>query len=469
MRLPDSAHTSRPWRIHELTRDFRLEDVWELPGRGGPDDFPRLVELIASKDPSKGSSRAARALWAIRWKLGELLGWDDPDAGVGSRAPTLRDRLPADLRGRSGPDFAALPFTPLFLTDSEFAAEIANRTMHGVMHIGRVPDGSGDYRAQMAVLVKPNGRFGTAYMAAIRPFRHLIVYPAAMRDGRDLWQRASAATPHTPAHRGRAEAPDAEAVVEEFLTRQREMYAGGDLEAMQELLAEDVVWHVPGTSPIAGDHRGREAVTGYFRLRRELAGGAIQVAKKGEAHHDEALVQLADGRAPLGGREVVWRTAGVYRVADGRIAEAWLVPLDQEQFDRVWGATRPAPFVSIQRVRPQECAAGTMLGHPRFPEFFEAAFLECWHDRFGQLDASLGPDRRLMLAAGNIRYLAPVRADDELRIEVALDRITERSIQIHYDAFVENARVAEGASRYVCLDAESGEPASLPDRIASKK
>jgi acyl-CoA thioesterase FadM/ketosteroid isomerase-like protein len=469
MRLPDSAHTSRPWRIHELTRDFRLEDVWELPGRGGPDDFPRLVELIASRDPSKGSSRAARALWAIRWKLGELLGWDDPDAGLGSRVPTLRDRLPADLRGRSGPDFAALPFTPLYLTDSEFAAEIANRTMHGVMHIGRVPNGSGGYRAQMAVLVKPNGRFGTAYMAAIRPFRHLIVYPAAMRDRRDLWERASAAAPRTLAERGKAEALDAEAVVEEFLTRQREMYAGGDLEAMQELLAENVVWHVPGTSPIAGDYRGHEAVTGYFRLRRELAGGAIQIAKRGEAHHDTALVQLADGRAPLGGREVVWRTAGVYRVADGRIAEAWLVPLDQEHFDRVWGATRPAPFVSIQRVPPQECAPSTMLGHPRFLEFFEAAFLECWHDRFGQLDASLGPDRRLTLAAVNIRYLAPVRADDEVRIEVALDRITERSIQIHYDAFVENARVAEGGSRYVCLDAESGEPASLPDTIASKK
>jgi acyl-CoA thioesterase FadM/ketosteroid isomerase-like protein len=470
MRLPNSAHTSRPWRIHELTRDFRLEDVWELPGRGSPDDFPRLVELIASRDPSKGSSRAARALWAIRWKLGELLGWDDPDAGLGSRVPTLRDRLPADLReGRSGPDFDALPFTPLYLTESEFAAEIANRTMHGVMHIGRVPDGSGGYRAQLAVLVKPNGRFGTAYMAVIRPFRHLIVYPAAMRGGRDLWERAGDPTPRTLAQRGRAEAPDAEAVVEEFLSRQREMYAGGDLEAVQELLAEDVVWHVPGTSPIAGDYRGREAVTGYFRLRRGLAGGAIRVAKRGEAHHDEALVQLADGRAPLGGREVLWRTAGVYRVADGRIAEAWLVPLDQEHFDRVWGATRPAPFVSSRRVRPQECAASSMLGQPRLLEFLEAAFLECWHDRFGQPDASLGPDRRLTVAAVNIRYLAPVRAGDELRIEVALDRITERSIQVHYDAFVEGARVAEGGSRYVWLDAESGEPTSLPDSTASKQ
>ena len=260
-----------------------------------------------------------------------------------------------------------------------------------------------------------------------------------------------------------AEAPDAKPVVEEFLARQREMYAGGDLTTVEELLAEDVVWHVPGMSPIAGDYRGRESVSGYFRVRRELAGGTIRIAKGGEAHHEEALVQLADGRAPLGGREVVWRTAGVYRVADGRIAEAWLVPIDQEHFDRAWAATRPAPFVYIQRVGPRECAASALLGHLRLLELFEAAFIECWRDRFGHLD---GADRRLTAAAVDVRYLAPVRSDDELRIEVALDRLTERSIQVHYDAFVDDARVAEASSRHVCVDRESGEPASLPDGIA---
>ena len=35
MRLPDAAHTDRPWRIHEVARDFRLEDVWALPTPGG--------------------------------------------------------------------------------------------------------------------------------------------------------------------------------------------------------------------------------------------------------------------------------------------------------------------------------------------------------------------------------------------------------------------------------------------------
>src|SRR5436190_12722402 len=130
------------------------------------------------------------------------------------------------------------------------------------------------------------------------------------------------------------EDPRVKAIVEQFLARQREMYAGGELAAVEELLAEDVVWHVPGTSPIAGDYRGREAVSGYFRARRRLAGGAMAITKHADASHDEAVVQLADGRAALGdGEEVVWRTAGVYRVADGSIAEAWLVPLDQDQFD----------------------------------------------------------------------------------------------------------------------------------------
>jgi YbgC/YbaW family acyl-CoA thioester hydrolase len=262
-----------------------------------------------------------------------------------------------------------------------------------------------------------------------------------------------------------ADAPAAKAVVEAFLERQREMYAGGDLGPVEEMLAEDVIWHVPGTSPIAGEYRGRDAVTGYFRLRRELAGGAVHVTTEGEAHHSEALVQLADGRARLGGADVVWRTAGVYRIANGRIAEAWLVPLDSEHFDRAWGATRPAPFVYVQRVRPQDCAASTMLGHPRFLEFFEAAFIECWRERFGPLDASLGPDRRLTVAEVNVRYLAPVHADDELRIEVTLDRITRRSIQVHYAAFVERTHVAAASSRYVCLDARSGEPAALPGGI----
>ena len=196
MKLPDEAHTSYPWLIHALAPDFELEDVWALPTPGGPDDFPLLVERLAGADPATQSpSRIARVLWAVRWKLGEIFGWDDEDTGIGSRVGTLRDRLPADLRDRpSGPKFDAVPFTALYLTENEWAAEVANKTVHGVMHLAWVAEGQGSYQGRMAVYVKPRGRLGRAYMALIKPFRLWLVYPALMRQMEREWLRRRAVT-----------------------------------------------------------------------------------------------------------------------------------------------------------------------------------------------------------------------------------------------------------------------------------
>src|SRR4051794_1179101 len=190
VRLPSSAHTSQAWRIHELAKDFRLEDVWALPTPGGKDDFPRLVRLTSSFDAARGSAGAVRALFALRWKLGELFGLDGPDSGLGLRVPSLRDRLPADLRdGPSAPGSGEGRFRSLYLTNDEWALEIANQTMHGVLHLGWVADEErGGHRGQMAVLVKRNGSLGAAYMAAIAPFRHRIVYPLMLQALEREWQ-----------------------------------------------------------------------------------------------------------------------------------------------------------------------------------------------------------------------------------------------------------------------------------------
>lgn len=188
MPLPQAAHLTRPWRIHEIAGDFRLEDVWALPTPGAADEFPILVEGFTSADPAMTLSGAGRALWSLRWKLGDLFGLDGQGSGLGSRVTTLRGRLPDDLRAAPGPVFETLPFTSLYLTDDEFAAEIANQTMHGILHLGWVAEGDGGYRGQMAVYVRPNGLLGNAYMAAIKPFRYLVVYPQMLRAMERRWQ-----------------------------------------------------------------------------------------------------------------------------------------------------------------------------------------------------------------------------------------------------------------------------------------
>lgn len=191
MSLPTEAHTTLPWRIHDIAPDFDVYDVWALPTPGGPGDFPRLKQQFLSGDIANNPSFIARSLFAIRWRLGEIFGWDDDATTVGERVHSLRERLPEDLRGVPVVNPTDLPFTTVFETENEWAAEMANRTVHCVMHVGWVPDADvpGGFRGQMAVLVKPNGLWGRAYMAAIGPFRHLLVYPPLMRGIAEKWEK----------------------------------------------------------------------------------------------------------------------------------------------------------------------------------------------------------------------------------------------------------------------------------------
>ncbi|WP_439674445.1 DUF2867 domain-containing protein [Embleya sp. MST-111070] len=187
MKLPRTAYTDQPWRIHELTRDFRVEDVWSFRTPGaGPDDFPTMLAALRAAGGLAKQSAPARFLFAARRQIGTLLGWDEPKAGIGARVPSLRDRLPADLRDSPGFESEEMPLTPVYELDTECARELVNKTVHAIMHLGWVPTASGDHELRMAVLVKPNGTFGRLYMAAIAPFRHLVVYPALTRQ----WERA---------------------------------------------------------------------------------------------------------------------------------------------------------------------------------------------------------------------------------------------------------------------------------------
>jgi hypothetical protein len=202
MRLPNAAHESGPWRIREIAPDFTLEDVWALPVHGSAEDFAALVELATSSDPATLSSRPARILWDVRDRLGSWFDLGRISAPVdaaesadgrrlpipGKRETSLAERLPADLRDSAADvQFKSLPFKALYLTDTEFAGELSNQTVHGVMHLGWVDQGEGRYQGQMAVYVKPRGALGKAYMELIKPFRHWIVYPALMRQMERTW------------------------------------------------------------------------------------------------------------------------------------------------------------------------------------------------------------------------------------------------------------------------------------------
>jgi len=131
------------------------------------------------------------------------------------------------------------------------------------------------------------------------------------------------------------EHPNAD-LIRDFHEHQNRFYAGGEQEPARALLAEDVVWHVPGRSAIAGDHRGRDEVLRYFAARRDLAHGTFRIAVRGVLADNERAVIFAGGQVQRDGNSFDWETASVFRIVDGKIAECWVLPYDQYRFDEIW-------------------------------------------------------------------------------------------------------------------------------------
>ncbi|MCP2339445.1 DUF2867 domain-containing protein [Actinomadura rupiterrae] len=212
MRLPLEAHTDRPWRIHEIAPDFLVEDVWSYRTPGaGPDDFPQMIaalDALGGLDNPK-QHPAVRFLFAVRWKLGALLGWDKPKTGLAGRVRSLVERLPDDLRqDDAGAPVTGTPFTRVYEIGNEYAMELANKTVHTVCHLSWVQGDDGDYELHMAALVKPNDTFGRLYMGFIKPFRYLIVYPIMTRQWERAWRDRPTPSPTPPPNTNLDAMPD---------------------------------------------------------------------------------------------------------------------------------------------------------------------------------------------------------------------------------------------------------------------
>jgi ketosteroid isomerase-like protein len=129
-----------------------------------------------------------------------------------------------------------------------------------------------------------------------------------------------------------------EQLIREFHDHQNCFYAGGAQAPVAAMLSDDVAWHVPGHSALAGDYRGRDEVLRYFARRRELANATFRIDVRGVLADDERAVILAAGELEHGGRAFAWGTVVIFRLARGRIAECWTVPYDQDAFDEIWSS-----------------------------------------------------------------------------------------------------------------------------------
>ncbi|MDN5795770.1 MAG: nuclear transport factor 2 family protein [Intrasporangium sp.] len=114
-------------------------------------------------------------------------------------------------------------------------------------------------------------------------------------------------------------------------------FATGDLATLDDLLAEDLVWHEPGRNLLSGDYRGRDSVFGLFGKVGEVTQGTFRL-EVGEVYADDehgiAVVTVSTTRD---GRFVEHTHANLFRLRDGKVVEYWVVADDQDAADELIG------------------------------------------------------------------------------------------------------------------------------------
>jgi hypothetical protein len=189
MRVDPADFLKLDLRCHALLGDVPLHDVWAIPLHdGGPSRTIQDLRALSYGDRRSRPNVAVRALFALRWWLGRVFGWDDerhdpPGASFIHRL-TEADRLQSQVPpgSRDG------PFRVLYVLPREALSEILNATVHGFLALALIHREEG-YVVYAAIYVKAVGRFTTLYMALIDPFRRFVVYPALCRQVQQAWLR----------------------------------------------------------------------------------------------------------------------------------------------------------------------------------------------------------------------------------------------------------------------------------------
>lgn len=122
----------------------------------------------------------------------------------------------------------------------------------------------------------------------------------------------------------------------EAIRRGYQACAQGDMGAISELMADDIVWHSGGDTILTGDYKGREAVLEWFARLAQESGGAFGAEVHDVLANDEHAVALVTTSATRNNKSFEVRAAQIFHVSDGQITESWSFAEDQDALDEPW-------------------------------------------------------------------------------------------------------------------------------------
>ncbi|WP_327322423.1 nuclear transport factor 2 family protein [Streptomyces sp. NBC_01210] len=114
-------------------------------------------------------------------------------------------------------------------------------------------------------------------------------------------------------------------------------FGSGDMETLGSLMTADVVHHVPGSSPISGHHKGRDAVLQLYRRFGEETNGTMlieleAVLADGRGH----VMSFHTSRADRGDHGLEMREGLFFTIVGGKISDIDECLEDIDESDRFW-------------------------------------------------------------------------------------------------------------------------------------
>jgi len=113
-------------------------------------------------------------------------------------------------------------------------------------------------------------------------------------------------------------------------------FSRGDIAEATKDWSDDIVWHIGGRSPLAGDYKGQEEVTGFFGKIFEMSEGNFEIEVHDILANDEHAVVLCHERARRNDKVLDADSTHVYHLKDGKVTEYWGVATDQRAEDEFW-------------------------------------------------------------------------------------------------------------------------------------
>ena len=115
---------------------------------------------------------------------------------------------------------------------------------------------------------------------------------------------------------------------EEILRKGYEAFNSGDMDAVRETFADDIQWHVAGTTELAGDYKGLDEVFQFFGKFIGMFDTPPQLELHDVLANDEHAVALTKSKASKGGKTRESTAVHVFHVKDGKATEFWGHPFD---------------------------------------------------------------------------------------------------------------------------------------------